>query len=196
MANLLDTQLRDRAALMHDNMRAIHSQQRDLGRAVTGLRKANDGLARLVHEFTGSYKEMGHVQNWAEMQYQNISVLEETMRLVRERRARQEQRQEQRLQGRDNDDSWSSSSYSYSGSYSGSSRSASPARSAAGDDAVGEAVTVDEHVDLSKGVAAVIHDSQGEAAARDPKGKGKAVDTDARHESALAQTDPDNHSVG
>ncbi|EFX06450.1 hypothetical protein CMQ_6771 [Grosmannia clavigera kw1407] len=96
IANLLDTQLQDRATLMHENMRSIAGQQRDLSRAVAGLRKANDGLTRLVHEFTGSYKEMGHVQNWAEIQYQNISALEETMRLVRERRAREEQREERR----------------------------------------------------------------------------------------------------
>ncbi|KJR84010.1 uncharacterized protein SPSK_00240 [Sporothrix schenckii 1099-18] len=93
IANLLDSQLQSRAVLMHNNMRAIEGQQRDLGKAVLGLRKANDGLAHLVHEMTGPLKEMGDMQNWTEMQFQGLSAIEETLRLVREKRERRERRE-------------------------------------------------------------------------------------------------------
>ncbi|EPE07714.1 hypothetical protein F503_00436 [Ophiostoma piceae UAMH 11346] len=91
IANLLDTQLQDRAVLMHGNMRAISEQQRDLGKAVTGLRKANDGLSQLVDDVTMPLKEMGNMQNWAEMQYRGMLTLGETLRLVREKRPREEE---------------------------------------------------------------------------------------------------------
>lgn len=93
IANLLDTQLQSRAVLMHNNMRSIENQQRDLGKAVLGLRKANDGLAHLVHEMTGPLKEMGNMQNWTEVQFQGLSAIDETLRLVREKRERRERRE-------------------------------------------------------------------------------------------------------
>ncbi|CAK7219285.1 hypothetical protein SCUCBS95973_003768 [Sporothrix curviconia] len=82
IANLLDSQLQDRALLMHGNMRSIAGQQRDLGSAVVGLRKANDDLAHLVQETLVPLKEVGNVQNWTEMQHRSLSVVEETIRLL------------------------------------------------------------------------------------------------------------------
>ncbi len=126
---------------MHSNMRAIAGQQRDLDKSVTGLRKANDGLAQLVHDVTGPLKEMGHLQNWAEMQFQGLLTIQDTLRQVRERRARDGARREarratQREQGGDDNASDSGSysgsysdSGSYSGSYTGSSRAGSRSRS-------------------------------------------------------------------
>ncbi|CAK7204588.1 hypothetical protein SEUCBS139899_007346 [Sporothrix eucalyptigena] len=147
IANLLDSQLQSRAVLMHSNMRAISGQQRDLGKAVVGLRKANDDLAHLVHETLGPLKEVGNVQNWTEMQFQGLLGIEETLRLVREKRERRERAEAERQARRearraarleagedpDGDDESDGSSY-YSGSYSssyftGSSRSGSRSRS-------------------------------------------------------------------
>ncbi|OAA55899.1 hypothetical protein SPI_08106 [Niveomyces insectorum RCEF 264] len=84
---------------------------------------------------------MGHVQNWAEVQFQGLAVVEETLRLARRRREQREARREVRRAGeregaegvvdgaaRGEDDDGSSSG-SDSGSYTGSSRSGSRSRS-------------------------------------------------------------------
>lgn len=54
-----------------------------MAKATDGLRKENDKLAKVVRDAGRKIKELGNVQNWAEVLERDFMVLEETMRLVR-----------------------------------------------------------------------------------------------------------------
>ncbi|KAK1761211.1 hypothetical protein QBC47DRAFT_23850 [Echria macrotheca] len=84
IGNMLDRELSGRAAQLHANNAAIERQERDVGRAIDGLRKENDKLARLATEHTRKVKEIGNVQNWAEMLEREFLIIEETLRVVRD----------------------------------------------------------------------------------------------------------------
>ncbi|KAK3314628.1 hypothetical protein B0H66DRAFT_563271 [Apodospora peruviana] len=107
IGNMLDRELVTRGALLHANNAAIEKQEREIGKTLDGFRKDNDKLAKLAAENTKKIKEIGNVQNWAEMLEREFLILEETLRLARE--------------GSDGEEggSWSGSG-SYSGSWSGS----------------------------------------------------------------------------
>jgi len=81
---MLDRELSGRAAQLHANNSAIERQERDVSRALDGLRKENDKLEKLAREHTRKVKEIGNVQNWAEMLEREFLIVEETLRLVRE----------------------------------------------------------------------------------------------------------------
>jgi hypothetical protein len=105
IGNMLDSSLRDRAAVLHANNAAIAKQERDVAKATEALRKENDRLAKVAGDAAKRVKELGNVQNWAEVLERDFLVLEETVRLVR----------------RGSEGSWSGSgSGSWSGSGSGS----------------------------------------------------------------------------
>ncbi|RYC60149.1 hypothetical protein CHU98_g6063, partial [Xylaria longipes] len=55
----------------------------DVARATEALRKENDKLAKVAKDAGRKIKELGNVQNWAEVLERDFLVLEETMRLVR-----------------------------------------------------------------------------------------------------------------
>lgn len=82
MSNLLDTELQGRAALLHGNAAALTRQERDVARATDALRKENDKLAKVARDAGRRIKELGNVQNWAEVLERDFLVLEETVRLV------------------------------------------------------------------------------------------------------------------
>ncbi|KAK4133177.1 hypothetical protein BT67DRAFT_337690, partial [Trichocladium antarcticum] len=82
MANLVDRELATRASQLHSNHAAIEQQARGVVRATAGLRRDNDGLGRLAATHARKVKEIGNVQNWAEMLEREFVILEETLRLV------------------------------------------------------------------------------------------------------------------
>ncbi|KAL2759362.1 hypothetical protein ACRALDRAFT_206480 [Sodiomyces alcalophilus JCM 7366] len=84
ISNLLDSELQTRAKTLHSNAAAITRQERDVTRATAALRAENDKLARWSSDAAQRVKELGNVQNWAEVLEREFLVLEETMRLVRE----------------------------------------------------------------------------------------------------------------
>ncbi|KAL2195987.1 hypothetical protein P885DRAFT_78915 [Corynascus similis CBS 632.67] len=84
IGNLLDRELSTRAALLHANAAAIARQERDVERATAGLRRENDRLGALAETHARRVKEIGNVQNWAEMLEREFVILEETLRLVDE----------------------------------------------------------------------------------------------------------------
>ncbi|KAI5862411.1 hypothetical protein GGS23DRAFT_99366 [Durotheca rogersii] len=84
MSNMLDSELQSRASLLHANAAALTKQERDVERATDGLRRENDKLQKLARDTERRIKELGNVQNWAEVLERDFLVLEETMRLVRE----------------------------------------------------------------------------------------------------------------
>jgi len=84
IGNMLDSELRGRAAVLHASDAAIAQQERDVARAADGLRRENDKLARVATDAARQVKELGNVQNWAEVLEREFLVIEETLRLVRE----------------------------------------------------------------------------------------------------------------
>ncbi|TGJ84223.1 hypothetical protein E0Z10_g4543 [Xylaria hypoxylon] len=84
MSNMLDSELQSRASLLHSNTAALSRQEQDVARATEALRKENDKLVKVAKEAGRKIKELGNVQNWAEVLERDFLVLEETMRLVRE----------------------------------------------------------------------------------------------------------------
>ncbi|KAI5928113.1 hypothetical protein F4810DRAFT_179550 [Camillea tinctor] len=83
VSNMLDSELQSRAGLLHANAAALGKQERDVERATDGLRRENDKLARVARDAGRKIKELGNVQNWAEVLERDFLVLEETMRIVR-----------------------------------------------------------------------------------------------------------------
>ncbi|KAG7285442.1 hypothetical protein NEMBOFW57_010069 [Staphylotrichum longicolle] len=84
ISNLVDRELTTRAALLHANNAAIEKQERDIVKATDALRRENDKLGKLADAHAKKVKEIGNVQNWAEMLEREFVILEETLRIVRE----------------------------------------------------------------------------------------------------------------
>lgn len=83
MSNMLDSELQSRALVLHANATVLSRQEQDVARATEALRKENDKLAKVAKDAGRKIKELGNVQNWAEVLERDFLVLEETMRLVR-----------------------------------------------------------------------------------------------------------------
>ncbi|KAK5997984.1 hypothetical protein PT974_00353 [Cladobotryum mycophilum] len=79
MGNMLDSELQSRAQMLHDNAGALGRQERDVLRATEGLRRETDRLAREADGAAKKLKEVGNVQNWAEVLERGFLVLEETV---------------------------------------------------------------------------------------------------------------------
>ncbi|KAI1083763.1 hypothetical protein F5B20DRAFT_348982 [Whalleya microplaca] len=83
VSNMVDSELQSRASVMHANAGVLARQGRDVERATDALRKENDKLEKMARDAGRKIKEIGNVQNWAEVLERDFLVLEETMRLVR-----------------------------------------------------------------------------------------------------------------
>ncbi|KAI9049718.1 hypothetical protein LZ554_005870 [Drepanopeziza brunnea f. sp. 'monogermtubi'] len=78
----LDRSLRSRAQNLHANSKQLSKQQADVVKATEGLRRESEKLGKLAAEGGRRVKELGNVQNWAEMLERDFLVLGETLRLV------------------------------------------------------------------------------------------------------------------
>jgi hypothetical protein len=78
----LDSSLRSRAQNLHDNSKQLEKQQKDVVKATEALRKETEKLKKVADEGMRKVKELGNVQNWAEMLERDFLVLSETLRLV------------------------------------------------------------------------------------------------------------------
>ncbi|KAM3458020.1 hypothetical protein MY3296_000670 [Beauveria thailandica] len=85
MGNMLDTELQGRAQMLHDNAGALDRQERDVLAATEALRRERERLAREADGAARRLKEVGNVQNWAEVLERGFLVLEETVRLANRR---------------------------------------------------------------------------------------------------------------
>ncbi|KAL1865847.1 hypothetical protein VTK73DRAFT_5026 [Phialemonium thermophilum] len=170
IGNMLDRELQGRAAVLHENAAAIMRQERDVERATAALRHENDALAAVAGSAARRVKELGNVQNWAELLERDFLVLEETLRLVKE---------------------GSSGSDSGDGSFSGSgtvSRERSRGGSREGS-VVGDVHAVRDEGAIVKDNLGTFHPDPGSASSHSDKGKGK----DLGHPVAM---DLDEPSVG
>lgn len=77
-----DSQLQYRAADLHKNSAAIAQQEKELQKQVAAMAKETAKWEKEYQKADRSIREIGHVQNWAEMLEKDLMVLEETMRLV------------------------------------------------------------------------------------------------------------------
>ncbi|KAK2627612.1 hypothetical protein QTJ16_003578 [Diplocarpon rosae] len=78
----LDRTLRSRAQNLHDNSKQLEKQQKDVIKATEGLKKESEKLGKVAVEGMKRVKELGNVQNWAEMLERDFLVLGETLRLA------------------------------------------------------------------------------------------------------------------
>ncbi|KAI0852045.1 hypothetical protein F5Y00DRAFT_205851 [Daldinia vernicosa] len=83
MSNMLDSELQSRASLLHSNAAALTKQEKDVIKGTEALRKENDKLEKLARDTERKIKELGNVQNWAEVLERDFLILEETARLVK-----------------------------------------------------------------------------------------------------------------
>jgi hypothetical protein len=81
----LDSTLRSRAQNLHVNSAQLEKQQKEVVKETAALRKEADKLKKVADEGSRKVKELGNVQNWAEMLERDFLLLGETMRLVRDR---------------------------------------------------------------------------------------------------------------
>ncbi|KAM0516018.1 hypothetical protein ACHAPE_005641 [Trichoderma viride] len=84
MGNMLDSELQSRAGILHQNAAALEKQERDVLRATEGLRRETVKLKAEADKAARKVKELGNVQNWAEVLERGFLVLEETVRLANE----------------------------------------------------------------------------------------------------------------
>ncbi|KAJ4860487.1 GCN5-like protein 1 (GCN5L1) domain-containing protein [Trichoderma breve] len=82
IGNMLDSELQSRAGILHSNAAALEKQERDVLRATDGLRKETQKLKAEADKAARKVKELGNVQNWAEVLERGFLVLEETVRLA------------------------------------------------------------------------------------------------------------------
>ncbi|KAL7819769.1 hypothetical protein V8C26DRAFT_395148 [Trichoderma gracile] len=82
IGNMLDSELQSRAAILHANAAALERQERDVVRATDGLRRETQKLKAEADKAARKVKELGNVQNWAEVLERGFLVLEETVRLA------------------------------------------------------------------------------------------------------------------
>lgn len=80
----LDADLRTRAGTLHDNAAVIDKQQEDLRRTTQDVSKQSKELEKLLDQGQNGLKEVGDLQNFAEIMERDLLVLEETLRLAEE----------------------------------------------------------------------------------------------------------------
>ncbi|KAH7196795.1 uncharacterized protein B0J16DRAFT_326697 [Fusarium flagelliforme] len=87
LENMMDSELQWRASTLHSNVAVLNKQAQDVQRATDGLRRENVKLAREADAAARKLKELGNVQNWAEVLERDFLVLEETVRLANDDRS-------------------------------------------------------------------------------------------------------------
>lgn len=74
--------IQERAHTLHGNSQQLGKQEKELAKATEGLRKESMRLEKVVKEGGRRVKELGNVQNWAEVLERDFLVLGETLRLA------------------------------------------------------------------------------------------------------------------
>jgi hypothetical protein len=77
-----DAALQARAADIQSNAAVLAKQEAEVAKQTEALARQTTQFQQLADESRGKLKEIGDVQNWAEMIQGSLLVLEETMRIV------------------------------------------------------------------------------------------------------------------
>ncbi|KAI9804670.1 MAG: hypothetical protein M1833_006745 [Piccolia ochrophora] len=78
----LDADLRSRAANIHSNSAALSRQQNDVVKQTAALQKQTNQLQKVADTSRDKLKEIGDVQNWAELIERDLFLIEETLRIA------------------------------------------------------------------------------------------------------------------
>ncbi|KAK6002244.1 hypothetical protein QM012_001882 [Aureobasidium pullulans] len=81
------TPLTQRTEAIVSASRSIDAQKRNLIQDTQKLSRQAEELEKTISQSVDQLKEMGDLQNWAEVVFRDISVLEETLRMVEEEEA-------------------------------------------------------------------------------------------------------------
>jgi len=82
LGDSLDGDLRDRISNIHSNANALETQNKQLKTRTQNMAKTSRQWGTMAENARGRLKEIGDVQNWAEMIERDLSILEETLRIV------------------------------------------------------------------------------------------------------------------
>jgi len=80
----MDTDLRSRAAILHANSAALAKQEADLAKETAALSKQTAQWQKMADNSQEKLKEIGDVQNWAELIERDLLFIEETLKMVEE----------------------------------------------------------------------------------------------------------------
>ncbi|KAJ5643321.1 uncharacterized protein N7484_005828 [Penicillium longicatenatum] len=75
----LEAPLRERATIINGNALSLERQEAELAGHSAALAKQNDGWEKIADDTRAGLKEIGDVQNWAEMIERDLLVLESMM---------------------------------------------------------------------------------------------------------------------
>ncbi|KAI9795504.1 MAG: hypothetical protein M1835_005636 [Candelina submexicana] len=78
----LDADLRDRAANLHSNSAALAKQEADLAKQTAAFSKQSAQWQKMADNSREKLKEIGDIQNWAELIERDLLVVEETLRIA------------------------------------------------------------------------------------------------------------------
>lgn len=79
-----DAELQARVKDIHSSSTAVAKQEAEVTKQTDLLAKQTAQYQQIADESRGKLKEIGDVQNWAEMIERDLLVLEETMRIAEE----------------------------------------------------------------------------------------------------------------
>ncbi|CAL5868158.1 uncharacterized protein PFLUO_LOCUS2382 [Penicillium psychrofluorescens] len=91
----LELPLRSRAALIESNAAALERQEAELAGHTAQLAKQNEQWAGLAEDARKGLKEIGDVQNWAELIERDLLVLEEMVDVVERRQDEEDEEDEE-----------------------------------------------------------------------------------------------------
>ena len=80
----LDADLRARATTLHENNAVLQKQEEELQKTTESVAQQSKELEKLADEGRQGLKEVGDLQNFAEMMERDLLVIEETLRLAEE----------------------------------------------------------------------------------------------------------------
>jgi hypothetical protein len=80
-----DAELRERARTLHENAAALDNQEAELRRTTAELGRQNEQWEKVADTAREGLKEIGDVQNWAELIERDLLVVEEMLREVEAR---------------------------------------------------------------------------------------------------------------
>jgi len=80
----VDMELRERITNIHSNASALESQSKTLRNRTAALGKTTRQWSGMADGARTKLKEIGDIQNWAEMIEHDLLLIEETLRIVHE----------------------------------------------------------------------------------------------------------------
>jgi hypothetical protein len=78
----ITSDLQSRAADIHSNSSSLAKQQADVAKQTAALSKQSDQYQKLADQSGAKLKEIGDIQNWAELIERDLMIVEKTLELA------------------------------------------------------------------------------------------------------------------